>query len=181
TDGGLTISTSTTRTIDCGDGASRGAGIVVVDGDLHVGADAKVLYGSSSTNCTTMSSLRHLPSLVWIVQGDVIFEGDSSAAQQVSGVFAVLGNPASTGCPTLDVASNHCGRVSTGRSDKILTIGGGMIARQYNFERTTSALSCGVATSCPAEAFVADGRLQANPPSGLSRFADSVPRFTFGF
>ena len=182
TDDDLTI--DATRTIDCGDGAvatDHGAGIVVVDGDLHVNADVDLSYGSLSPNCSSMTSLRDIPSLVWVVLGDVIFEEDSPTAQQVSGVFVVLGDPVSSGCPTLDVASNGCGRVSTGRSDQRLTITGGMIARQYNFERTTSALSCGPATSCPAEAFVADGRLQANPPSGLSRFADSVPRFTFGF
>ena len=178
-DQNLTI--DTTNIIDCGDGTLRGAGIVVVDGDLHVNAEVRLLYGSNSSNCTSMSSLRDIPSLVWIVRGDIIFESGSQSAQQVSGIFVALGNQASTGCPTLDVASNHCGRVSTGRSDQRLTIAGGMIARQYNFERTTSALSCGTSTSCPAEAFVADGRLQANPPSGLSRFADSVPRFTFGF
>ncbi|MFA4936797.1 MAG: hypothetical protein WC575_00680 [Patescibacteria group bacterium] len=70
-----------------------------------------------------------------------------------------------------------CGWFDTGQgselSDYPLTVYGSVFARQFDLGRTY----IDPATRSPAEKFIADGRLQLNPPPGMSDFAKGLPSF----
>lgn len=163
---GDSISMNNAQTIICEVG-ENGAGVVVIDGNLQI--DGNISYGSS---CSP-SKLRDVASLVWIVRGDVTI---APAVTTIAGTFIVLGDGDPDKCPPLSSTdSENCGRFNTGASDSPFTSQGAVLARQFNFQRTYSS------SSGPAETFIADGRLQANTPAGLSDLAKSLPRFSGGF
>ena len=163
-----------------------GARIIVIDGDLTIGPDPGNPTLAITYDMTAPTQLREIPSVVWIVKGDMIIDPSVTAllgsVTALAGTFVVLGQGGGAGvpskCPALSQASNSCGRFSTGSDktkEKQLTITGSVLARQFNFGRGYSA------SQKPAEEFISDGRLQANPPPGLTDFAKSVPRFTRNF
>lgn len=145
---------------------TSGAGIMVVNGDLAI--TGNITYGAS----VNIGHLKQIPSLVWIVKGDVTI---APAVTRVAGTFILLGDGGSD-CPAISTthAPDGCGRFSTGDSGTQLVINGSVLARQFNFQRTHST------SGAPSEQFQPDGRLQANPASGLSDFSRSVPRFSSG-
>ncbi|MFH1112210.1 MAG: hypothetical protein V1712_04070 [Patescibacteria group bacterium] len=68
----------------------------------------------------------------------------------------------------------ECGWFDTGTgSDNPLTVYGSVFARQFKLSRSY----IDVVSRSPAEKFIADGRLQLNPPPGLSDFAKGLPSF----
>jgi hypothetical protein len=193
------------NTFKIGSGSTSGAGIIVVNCDLAINLGTsggppgrkKILYegGGSPTR------LSHVPAVVWIVKGDVIIQ---PVMTDISGNFIVLGKrgqctndpgitcnvdsecvggtclDAVNECPAMasGYPANGCGRFSSGddsASPTQLTIYGSVFAQQFNFQRGYSS------TLEPAEKFNSQGRLQSNPPTGMSDFAKSVPRFSGGF
>ena len=157
------------KTVKIGSGTNSGAGIIYIDGDLNINSD--IVYQT-----TDVSRFGYIPSLVWIVKGDVTIAPN---VNQVAGTFIVLGdgNPAS--CP-LDIedASDGCGRFFTGDDSLAKTklrIFGNVLARQIKLERSYAQ------NKEAAEEFISDGRLQANTPGGLSAISQSLPRFSSPF
>ncbi|MFH0873495.1 MAG: hypothetical protein V1846_01495 [Candidatus Komeilibacteria bacterium] len=155
-----------------------GAGIIYVAGDLTINRD--VIYHSGTTGLTRT---QHIPSLVWIVMGDVTID---PGVTNLAGTFIVLGSKIDhSSCPAITdalnpPASGGCGRFSTGNdrsTPRQLSIYGNVVAKQFNLQRSYS----GALKNEPAEIFIADGRLQANPPAGMTDFSKSLPRFSFGF
>ncbi len=123
-----------------------GAGTFAVDGDL-------IINGNLSYDATanSLTSRTQLPSVAFIVTGDIIINPTSS---ELSGVFYTP--------QTVDVKSSE--------PDLQLTVSGAMVASKFNFSRkyqSASALE-------PSERIIYDGRLQANPPPGISTFANGL-------
>ncbi len=164
--------------IAAGRNGESGAGIIYVDGNLTI--NKNITYASTPVN-----RLKYIPSIVWIVKGDVIID---PAVKTVAGTFIVLGKDTTTNCPAIVSVSNPsasqgCGRFSTG-NDRLapldLTVYGHVLAKQFLFQRSYSALDSKLRAQ-PAETFVADGRIQANPPAGMSEISRSLPKFNFSF
>ncbi len=80
-------------------------------------------------------------------------------------------------CQLKDAAGNlqpDCGRFLSGAGSAYsLTLSGSIFARQFKLERTY----VDPVDRSPAERFVADGRLQLNPPPGMADFAKGLPTF----
>jgi hypothetical protein len=168
--------TPTVSTINSGNAGTNGSGIVVVEGDL-------ILNNNISYDGDIVDFLVEIPSIVWIVKGDIIIDGD---VDSLAGTFIALGDPAAADCPPYPVdypdvplpPSNSCGRIDTCTDDldcnNKLIVYGNVLAKQFDMGRTWSNTSLRDAS----EIFQNDGRLQANPPAGLVDFSKVVPRFT---
>jgi len=157
-----------------------GSGVVYINGDLNI--NKNITYAP-----TPVTRLKYIPSLVWIVRGDVTIE---PGVTSVAGTFIVLGDGDPNDCPAIissinPPASNGCGRFSTGNDKTLptpnqLTVYGHVVAKQFSFQRSYSAVDSKKRAQ-PAEIFIADGRIQANPPAGLSELSRSLPKFNFTF
>ena len=128
-----------------------GSGIIIIGGDLNI--DANLNYYSDESS---ISNLNQISSLVWIVKGDVII---SSGVTNIVGTFIILRDDSGSG-----------GKFDTGSGDNKLTISGNVIAQEFDLQRGY--------TDGPAEYFINDGRIQANPPAGLIDFSKALPRFS---
>lgn len=144
--------------IKIGSVAGRGSGIIIVDGDLEI--NSNITYESGA-----VSNLQDIPSLVWVVKGDVVIH---PTVTRLAGTFIVLGDGGN--CATPDAG---CGQFFSGNGNTQLEIYGNVLARRFNLERTWYDTSLE-----PAELFINDGRLQANPPLGLTDFSRAIPRFS---
>jgi len=159
--GGVTITGD--QTYEVGSGSNSGAGTYVINGDLTI--QANMFYEQASLN-----ELTNLPSVAWIVLGDVFVD---SAVTDIVGNFFVLGDSASISCLSLTQAPDGCGRFSSGASeDYPLTVHGMIMARQFNFQRTYTDV-----LNRPAELVVYDGRVLANIPPGFSELQGILPVF----
>jgi hypothetical protein len=158
-----------------------GAGIVYVDGNLTINND--ITYAT-----TTVNRLKYIPSLVWIVRGDVNID---PTVKNLAGTFIVIGDGSPHTCPAIVSANNPpasqgCGRFSTGNDSGILAgpqgliVSGHVLARQFLFQRSYNAAD-NKNKAKPSETFIADGRLQANPPDGLADLSRTLPKFNFSF
>jgi len=156
-------------TISNGSGTVSGAGIIYIKGNLTITKD--ISYASAP-----VTRLGHIPSVVWIVEGDVIID---PTVKKVVGTFIVLGDGNPTVCPaTTNPISLGCGRFSTGddSANRLpLDIYGNVIARQILLQRSYNE------GDNAAERFIADGRLQTNTPAGLGDLGKNLPRFTSAF
>lgn len=159
-----TIAAGAAMTIPVGVSGGSGAGVIVVDGDLTIARDIDY-------SALPIGKLRELPSVVWIIRGDLIID---PLVTKIAGTFIVLGDGNPAKCAELTEAGAGCGRFGTGTGAVQLVIKGAVLAKQFNFERTFST------GGEPSEKFSPDGRLQANTPSGLKDFVKSVPRYTSG-
>jgi hypothetical protein len=139
--------------------APSGAGLVLVEGDLYV--NSNITYEDLA-----VTQLRELPSIAWIVKGDIIID---PAVTEVVGAFIALGDESREYCPSLLQSSAHCGRFSTGASAQPLDINGLVMARQFNFERAYYAADRG------AERILYDGRALANTPPALTDIFQVLP------
>ena len=144
----------------------RGSVIVVVEGDLFI--NENITYESGGV---AIENLKQIPSIVWIVMGSVIVD---EAVEELVGTFIVLGKPGVQNC--FGVAPDpSCGLFYTGTgfagTDLQLEVKGSVLARRFYLVRDY------VGDREPAEKFINDGRLQANPPPGLEDFSKVVPRF----
>ncbi|MBI4407597.1 MAG: hypothetical protein HY565_03805 [Candidatus Kerfeldbacteria bacterium] len=140
-----------------GTGSTIGSGTIVVDGDLYINDNLNYF------NSTIDQHINNLASVAWIVTGRVIID---PAVTDLVGAFIVLGDadPATT--------SNY--DFDTGSSTLPLTLHGLVMARSFNFQRT----SVGTATDPePGEDIRYDGRVFANPPPGLEDLASLLPEF----
>lgn len=133
---------------------SGGATTFVVNGDLHI--NRNVIYNENS-----VTSFKNLPSVAYIVFGDVIIDPEVT---EVAGNFIVLGKDA-TDCP-----ATNCGTIYTGAGFYPLTVNGIMMAKKFVFQRTYASV-----TKEPAEQVIYDGRLLINTPPGLQDFAKGLP------
>lgn len=150
---------------------SNGSGIIVVNGTLNIEKDVTYIETFPAP-----SNLSNIASLVWIIRGDLNILGN---VKEIVGTFIVLGTPGGNCDGATNEIGNSCGRIMTcwsplsGCDDWHLTIYGNVIARYFGLERTTTTPD-----GLPAERFVNDGRLQANPPAGFEDFSRLIPRFT---
>jgi hypothetical protein len=145
------------------------SGIIIVEGDLTINKNIVYETGLSYSN------LKNIPSVVWIVRGDLLID---PSVTDLAGTFIVLGNGASCD-PAAPAAS--CGQINTCNTatpamcdDAQLTISGNVLARYFNLGRTYINPS----TKEPSEKFINDGHIQANPPPGLEDFSNVIPRFS---
>lgn len=145
------------------------SGIIVVEGDLTI--DKNIVYETGSN----YSNLKNIPSLVWIVRGDLLI---GPAVTDLAGTFIVLGDGNPSTCNPV-VAT--CGQINTCNTtlpaeckDNPLIISGNVLARYFNLGRTYINPS----TKEPSEKFINDGHIQANPPPGLEDFSNVIPRFS---
>lgn len=138
-------------------------GIIVVDGDLTL--NDNVSYETIGVGAIT--TFKKIPSLVWIVRGDVIVD---PSVTELSGTFIVLGDPAAD-CST--PTNPGCGNFSSGVGPNQLIVNGSALARSFSLGRTYNN------NGAPAEKFYNTGRLQINPPRGLEDFSKLAPRYSF--
>lgn len=132
-----------------------GATTFVVYGDLHINRNVKY------TN-ELLSSFKNLPSVAYIVFGDVYID---SEVTEIDGNFIVLGQDG-VNCP-----SEHCGTIYTGAGkDFPLQVNGIMMAKNFVFQRNYATV-----LKDPAERVIYDGRLLINTPPGLQDFAKGLP------
>jgi|GEM_PF-3513294 len=177
--GNLTINNGSVadRVIQDGTSASGqvAAKTVVVNGDLTIGDN--ILYETGGS----YSKFKEIPSIVWVVKGDVFIDADVS---EVVGTFIVLGNGGSPDCSN-DPPAAGCGQfvscLDTDIGDAAdtcktnpLVIRGNVLAKYFDLTRTYANQNNPV----PSEQFINDGRLRVNPPGGFSDFSKIIPRFT---
>lgn len=142
-------------------GGSRGSGIFIVNGNLNI--THNITYAN-----TEVDKLSEIASLVWIVNGDVTI---SSGVTEVAGTFIVLGDGVHADCSAADPG---CGQfITTGPGSDTLNIYGSVLAKKFDLNRTYAT------NGEPAEKFINDGRLQANPPKGMQNFAKGLPKFNY--
>ena len=150
-------------------GVFNGSGTIIIDGDLVI--NKNIVYAPVNEKNIVG---KKLASVVWIVNGDVKVDPQVSS---LAGTFIVLGRRTPI-CSSVVSSSEdlfvHCGIFSTGNSASKLTVYGSAFARQFRFERTYFD----VYLKDPAENFIIDGRLQLNPPPGMSDIAKGLPIFT---
>lgn len=144
------------------------SGTIVVGGDLLIRANFEY-----DNTLSSISNLKEIPSLVWIIKGDLSVDPDVT---HLVGTFVVLGN-GSASCST-DPAQDHCGQFITCEIGETncgnqLTIEGSVLAKKFVLRRTYYDQ----ANQLPAELFINDGRIHANPPPGLVDFGQALPRF----
>jgi len=144
------------------------SGIVFIPGDLNI--NSNITYSSGS-----IDSLKEIPSLVWIVMGDVNID---PSVTDIAGTFIVLGGEDGEG-NSITCPNGNCGQFNTGSTGDAgtevkLIVRGNVLAKQFNLQRQYYDSDN---PSIPAEQFVNDGRLQANPPPGLLDFSKAIPRF----
>lgn len=145
------------------------SGIIIVQGNLTI--DKNVVYETGAS----YSNLKNIPSLVWIVRGDLLI---GPSVTNLAGTFIVLGSGTPTTCNPIAAT---CGQIITCNylssalecKDHALTISGNVLAKYFNLGRTYINTS-----KEPAEKFINDGHIQANPPPGLEDFGNVIPRFS---
>ncbi|MDD5749653.1 MAG: hypothetical protein PHO91_02595 [Patescibacteria group bacterium] len=155
--------------------------VVVVEGDLTI--TSNIIYDPS----TAVSNLKMIPSIVWVVRGDVYVHPEVST---IAGTFIILGAEDSTTCSgglpqcsldPYDADDASCGRFVSCNSNNpgqcannSLTVNGNVLARRFELCRGFYD----PANLQPSELFINDGRLQANPPFGFVDFSRMIPRFS---
>ncbi|HOX97490.1 MAG TPA: hypothetical protein PL066_04045, partial [bacterium] len=164
-EGDLTISSPLTFSGGSA-GTPNGSGTIIVRGNLYINDD--IAY-----NMAAVAKLKYLPSVAFIVLGDVIVDSDVTS---LVGAYVVLGDGTPATCPALSDASSGCGRFSSGTTgsgstDDSLLVSGLVVAKQFKLERLFSSLDMG------AERFVYDGRLLANTPPGLQDITQALPEW----
>lgn len=144
-----------------GTGNVSGAGIIIIEGDLEI--KNNITYQDTGD----IVKINQIPSLVWVVKGDLIID---PAVSRIAGTFVVLGD-GNNSCSNNAV---HCGQFKSGdTSSSALIISGNVLARKFLLQRKYVDSM----TGAPAEQFINDGRLQTNPPLGLSDISRVIPRF----
>lgn len=154
--------TMNSRTFNNAAGASSGAGLIIVRGNLTITGD--ITYQNAS-----ISKLQYLASLGILVLDDG------------SGTMGNVTITTSAGTPTTNISANIYaeGTIATGTTgdpttDKALTINGVLIAKQFNFQRVFPG-----GVNNPSEKIVYDGRIVANTPPGMSDFVASLPAISY--
>lgn len=147
--GNLTIDSA--MTLQKGAGSQKGGGTILVDGDLRI--DENIIYSSVPVN----DRIDNLPSVAWIVLGDIIFD---RTVTQADGVFYSEG--------TGGIATGTTGDSET---DVNLLVNGLFIAKRINLQRIGINQS-----GDPAEKIIFDGRAIVNPPPGLIDIAKGLPK-----
>lgn len=153
----------------------RGSITVVVDGNLTITDD--IVY----QNIATISNLKQIPSIVWVIKGDVYVD---PVVSELVGTFVVLGQGNNCGSASAcglsyPLADESCGQFVTCTGDSTecavnqLQVKGNVLAHQFELCRTYYDN----VNFSPAEYFINDGRLQTNPPPGFLDFSKVVPRF----
>lgn len=165
-DGGEPINTDNLQ-VKIGNNTQSGAGVIIVDGNLEI--NKNITYQSVAG----ITNLKQIPSLVWIVKGDVIID---PTVTEVVGTFIILGSDiALPRCNGLtDLANTGCGQFKSGTGANQLVVRGNVLAKKFLLKRTYS----NAVTGAPAEQFINDGRLQTNPPLGLKDMSGVIPRFS---
>jgi len=133
---------------------SSGATTFVVNGDLHI--NRNITYGDNP-----LTSFKDLPSVAFIVFGDVIIDPEVT---ELAGNFIVLGKDG-VNCP-----DSGCGRILTGAGSEPLLVNGMMMAKKFEMERTYASV-----LKQASEQVIYDGRMTVNTPPGLQDFAKSLP------
>lgn len=159
-----------------GTGNENAAKVVVVNGNLLIGDNFEYQSAVSYNN------FKNIPSLVWIVRGDLTIDADVS---NLVGTFIVLGDGKDCSATPPDIyPRDRCGQVHTCVDTNIgspvdcrdfsLSVRGSVLARYFDLGRQFASS----ANPQPAEQFINDGRLQINPPAGFEDFSNVIPRFT---
>lgn len=147
-----------------------GAGLIIVEGDLRISHNIR--YEALGTS---VQNLRQIPSLVWVVKGDVLID---AGVQEVAGTFIVLGKDTIPDCsgsvPSCGQFKSVSGLDAVSQNAYSLKIYGNVLAKKFVLART----KVNVATGDSAEQFINDGRLQSNPPFGLTDLSRVIPRFS---
>jgi hypothetical protein len=156
-----------------GGNKDSGAGIIIIEGNLTI--NKNISYQASGGAAPVIRYLKNIPSAVWIVKGDVILD---PSVTNLAGTFVVLGDGNSCSVPQAG-----CGQFKTGSvmssADLQLKVSGSVLAKRFYLDRLFVDTNPNSPTyQEPAEKFSNDGRLQANPPLGLSDFSKSIPRFS---
>jgi len=162
-----------------GNSSQSGNGLVIVEGNLYIDNDFSYDAGS-------ISDVKQLASIAWIVKGDIIFK---SSVTHAVGAFIALGQDG-VGCQydngspcdnSIDYPrfrQNGYGVFSTADLSNPadmadlsnpLVISGLILAKAFNFVRSFSNIQQG------SEKIIYDGRLMANPPPGLKSLLEILP------
>lgn len=156
----------------------NGSGTIIIDGDLTIkNSGTTIRYGTSPS----VEPLLRLPSVAWLVRGNIFIEPDVGTAPSAAstdpdlvGAYFALSCPDTTpDLPCEASASGSQGEIHTGNDaalldKKELVVNGLMMARQFFFERT-------VLSGAGSEQILYDGRFIANPPPGLQNLSAALP------
>ncbi len=138
---------------DPSSGAFDASGTIIVDGDLRI--EANTFYETG----TALLHLANLPSIAWVVLGDVTI---AENVTNVVGSFFIFGD-----------ASTDDGRLITEAPGSAqLQLFGLTMAYGFDLQRTYEGVP-GVNEA--AELFYYDGRIIANTPPGLRDYASVLP------
>lgn len=143
-------------------GINDSTGVVVVNGDLTINRDL-------SYDSTGITNYKKIPSLVWIVLGDVNVDGN---VEELVGTFIILGDNGGT-C-IVNPEDPGCGQFNSGASDRQLEVDGSVLAHSFSLQRTYYDGS-----GEPSEKFINTGRLQSNPPKGMEDLNKLSPRYDY--
>lgn len=124
----------------------KGTGIVRIKGNVTINNNIEY------TGDNNVNKLSDLPSVVWIIDGNLTI---SPSVTKLAGTFVVFG------------------RFDTGADNVQLVVNGSVLAQAFTLGRTYST------NGEPAELFINDGRLKINPPAGLQNFASTLPKFSY--
>lgn len=138
-------------------GSLLGSGTIVVGGDLYIN-DNLGYY-----NDTIDQNINNLASVAFIVQGHVAID---PGVTDLVGAYIILGDADPTNSGIYDF--------STGSGNAPLELAGVVMARSFNFQRTSLGTA---AEPQPAEHISYDGRIFANTPPGLEDLAAVLPSF----
>ncbi len=152
--GDLTIDSN--LTFYNGTATGVGSGTIVVGGDLYINDNLNYYNNAIDQH------INNLASVAFIVQGKVQV---GTLVTHMVGAYVVLGDADPTTTGVYDF--------STGDSTLPLELDGLVMARSFNFERK----SLGASQNQPSEDLRYDGRIFANPPSGLEDFASLLPQY----
>ncbi len=158
---------------------------VIIHGDLILGKNAPVIFGNGPITFivngdliimgnvrysqNVINSFQDLPSVAYIVRGDVKI---APTVEEVAGNFIVIGQDNKL-CS--DLSDIGCGIIDTvdgaDSDDKFtLTVHGIMMAKKFKFQRSYASV-----LKEPSEKVIYDGRLLVNPPPGLADFSKGLP------
>ncbi len=137
-------------TFNKGIGTQKGNATIIVDGNLIINADINYEAGAVG------SRIDNLPSVGWLVKGDVTV---NPAVTALSGIFYSEGG-----------AGISTGTTGARATDVALAVKGMFIAKKITFQR----LFIG-ADNTPSEQITFDGRAIVNPPPGLTDMIKGLP------
>lgn len=145
-------------------GNASGAGLFVIKGrDLYI--DSDIVYSGGQA-----ANIRNLASPGFLVFQDIAQDARGNQVKTGGNIFVDPGVRSLAGAFYAE-SEIHTGSTGRAATEQPLVVAGVMVAKKFLFERLYAGAQ-------PAEQVIADGRIIANPPPGLSDLTKSLPTIT---